>query len=94
MRKRFCNFCKNELSNLITQTIGGVPQYAKGVGWGGGYDLCDNCVKVIRRVICRHCLGTGRIRVRDDEATDAQATCGESRTQYKTIICRYCSEVI
>jgi len=40
---------------------------------------------------CVKCRGTGRISVVDEEATDAQATWGENRIQYKKIDCDACS---
>ena len=55
------------------------------------YDLCNDCIALVRRAMCTFCLGTGKMQVRDNEATDAQATCGESRTQYKTISCSHCT---
>jgi hypothetical protein len=67
-----------------------------------GKDLCPSCCRyAIRRYLesrgvkpfkssCPHCEGTGRLKVVDEEATDAQATCGENRTQYKSEDCREC----
>lgn len=56
----------------------------------GVYDLCGNCTTMVRRATCLKCEGSGRIRVRDDDASSAQATCGENRTEYKTIDCDCC----
>jgi len=56
----------------------------------GVYDFCGICTKNIRRAVCLKCKGTGKIRIVDDDATDRQATCGENRTQYKTIECDRC----
>lgn len=79
MKNRKCDLypCKND--------IGG----DSGISFGSR-DLCDQCVQIVRRAICRDCNGTGKIRVRDDYATDAQASCGENRTQYKTEECKHC----
>ena len=56
----------------------------------GCYDLCIECVHIVRRVTCRKCKGTGRVSEVDQEASAAQATCGENRTQYKTVDCLIC----
>lgn len=77
MTHRTCDLCKNEIVNK------------RGVSFGG-YDLCKNCTILVRRATCQQCMGKGTHRVRDDEATSLQATCGESRTQYKTIKCNNC----
>lgn len=67
-------------------------------------DLCSRCCKhVVYQYIelqsnagkglrsqCSECNGTGKISVRDNEATNAQASCGENRTQYKTVWCDKC----
>ena len=63
----------------------------KGFGVSFGvYDLCSECVEAVRRAVCLKCKGTGKMRVRDDDATFAQATCGENRTEYKTVNCDRC----
>ncbi len=54
------------------------------------YDLCDKCVKVVRRAICRECRGTGKTSEVDHERTNSMATCGENRTQYRTVLCKKC----
>lgn len=65
-----------------------------------GIDLCEKCCNhAVRRYLqgrvlrseCTKCKGTGKIRIRDDEATFAQATCGENRTQYKMAKCEECT---
>jgi len=63
------------------------------------YDLCERCVEsliknilktITLRIDCEGCKREGKLRVRDDEASDAQASCGENRTVYKTIECDKC----
>lgn len=83
MKIRKCDLCKSDVSGKC----GDSPVY--GVSFGT-YDLCVECVRLVRRAICRDCNGTGKVRVRDDYATDAQASCGENRTQYKTEKCKHC----
>lgn len=52
---------------------------------------CKRCLKLRKRpVLCEWCYGTGKIREVDYTETHAQATCGESRTQYKTVKCQRC----
>lgn len=64
-------------------------------------DLCGNCVKCAiqcyltnrkrpLRLNCTKCKGKGTHRVVDEEASFAQATCGENRTQYKIEKCPQC----
>lgn len=77
MKNRVCDLCKSEI-NL-----------KDGVSFCL-YDLCNACIKLVRCAICRKCEGTKKVRVRDQAATDAQATCGENRTEYKTISCVDC----
>lgn len=82
MRIRKCDLCEYN-----------IPRES-GVGFLLGrktFDLCKECVKIVRVAICRECKGTEKVKVRDDEATTAQATCRENRTQYKTIKCENCS---
>lgn len=66
-----------------------------------GVDLCIDCYehavesylssrKRPLRSDCDVCGGTGTVRVTDEAATAAQATCGENRTQYKTVKCKKC----
>jgi hypothetical protein len=64
-----------------------------------GRDLCVFCVgrllkvalgQVVLTADCKACKGTGKRSVRDDDATRAQACCGENRTQYKTVKCEEC----
>lgn len=65
------------------------------------YDICEICVghlirKVLRsaivilRIDCEGCGGKGKIRIIDEEKIYAEASCGENRTQYKTIECNNC----
>lgn len=65
------------------------------------YDICEICISyliekiiktkvIILRIDCKKCEGIGKLRVRDDEASDAQACCGENRTVYKIIECDNC----
>ncbi len=63
------------------------------------YDLCERCVRslvdhtlqtTLLCMDCTKCKGKGKISVRDDDASDAQASCGENRTVYKTIECDNC----
>lgn len=68
-----------------------------------GIDLCKECCNdAVRRYLqtkkekvlrseCTKCNGTGKVRIRDDEATNLQATCGENRTQYKMGKCEECT---
>lgn len=78
MKKRHCDLCKSEIFKLSDGAC-----FDK-------YDLCDKCVKLVRTAICKTCNGTGKKRICDDEATFAQASCGENRTQYKTVPCNNC----
>lgn len=77
MKNRECDLCKNTICE------------DDGVSFGI-YDLCGACVKLVRCAICRKCEGTKKVRVADREASAAQACCGESRTEYKTISCVDC----
>lgn len=65
------------------------------------YDICGICIgrlikKIIKtkditlRVDCKKCEGIGKRTIEDDAASMAQASCGENRTQYKTIECNNC----
>lgn len=78
MKYRKCDFCKCEIKE------------------GNGfiitkYDLCVPCGLLARRGTCKECKGIGKIQVVDKRATHAQSSCGESRTQYKSIECEQCS---
>jgi len=65
-------------------------------------DICHPCCEsIIRKFIksrkdkplrsnCPKCKGTGKVRVKDEYATDSMATCGENRIQYKTVKCQEC----
>ena len=64
-----------------------------------GYDLCRICIRkliaqqlelITLRIDCEGCKGEGKLRVTDYDASDAQASCGENRTQYKIIECNNC----
>lgn len=77
MRHRECNLCKDRIP-----ANDGVSFYE--------YDLCIECIALVRRAICKKCKGSGKIQIEDETATMAQATCGENRIQYKTITCKAC----
>ncbi len=64
-------------------------------------DLCSACTNFAvtgylksrnkpLRTKCEQCGGKGVCRVKDKEATSDQATCGENRIQYKTVVCTEC----
>jgi len=81
MKVRKCDFCMCDiLDKGASFTIQGV----------GNYDLCETCIAIVRTAICRNCHGTGTVREVDHQASDAQATCGENRTVYRTIKCLGC----
>lgn len=75
MKNRVCDLCKSKI-NL-----------KDGVSFDL-YDLCNACIKLVRCAICRKCEGTTKVRIVDHE--NSEATCGENRTQYKTITCDQC----
>jgi len=77
MKTRSCNFCRIKIDNNDGISI-------------QNYDLCRLCTQLVRRAICPKCEGTGKVRRVDHEATYAQATCGENRTQYRTVPCKAC----
>ena len=79
MKTRKCDLCDEN-----------IPKEDKGSVSFGIYDMCGNCVAQTRQAVCLKCRGTGKVRVRDDEASCAQANCGENRTQYKQIDCDRC----
>ncbi|KKN98976.1 hypothetical protein LCGC14_0142210 [marine sediment metagenome] len=79
MKSRKCDIC-NE----------GINSEDKGSVSFGIYDLCGNCVAMVRMATCLKCNGTGKVRVRDNDASCAQATCGENRRVSKTIDCDRC----
>lgn len=65
------------------------------------YDICEICIGrlinkvfktqvIVLRIDCKECGGKGKIRIIDEEKTYAEASCGENRTQYKTIECDNC----
>lgn len=73
---------------------------SKKLGWGEGSSgmllfgethACRGCIPTIRQAVCNQCYGKGTISEVDREATSAQATCGESRTQYRKVTCAVCS---
>ena len=86
MRIRKCDLCECYVTGNLDDTEDGVSFIAGRVT----RDLCGNCVIVVRTAICRNCKGTGKIKVTDYEATKAQATCGKSRIEYKTVECQHC----
>ncbi len=66
-----------------------------------GVDLCMDCYEHAVELYlssrkrplqseCKACDGIGSLQAIDEAATDAQATCGENRTQYKTVECDNC----
>lgn len=77
MKSRKCDLC----SKVIPDN--------KGVSFGK-HDLCDSYIEIVRRAICKKCGGTGKVREVDHAETNAQATCGENRTQYRTVACKKC----
>lgn len=78
MKKRVCNLCNKDIEKN------------DGTSFGSNYDLCVSCTTIVRRAICRKCVGTGFLNIRDDAASNAMATCGENRTQYNSVPCTYC----
>jgi len=82
MKIRKCDLCKCDISNESGASF-------KIVGIGD-YDFCDECIKIVRKAVCKKCHGEGTVREVDDEASCAQATCGENRTQYRTVKCKCC----
>lgn len=58
-----------------------------------GYDLCNDCVMMVRCGLCIECEGTCKVRVLDRKQTNAEATCGENRPVYKTISCNKCLKI-
>jgi len=82
MRTCTCDLCKN--------TITGSECVSFPIVGEGSYDFCKDCVKIVRRAICRKCKGTGIYQERDAEASDRQATCGENRTKYRMVSCQEC----
>lgn len=65
-------------------------------------DLCGKCCSyAIQQYLqsrkkkelqstCSACLGTGKVQEVDEYASSAQASCGENRTQYRTVKCKKC----
>lgn len=84
MQIRKCDLCKDIIDGTdgVSFTVTG-----KGI-----FDFCDRCVNFVRTGICQNCRGKGTVRVRDDEATNAQSSCGESRTQYRNDVCPRCKK--
>ena len=75
---RKCNLCESHIDGNC------------GIGFDAEnrrYDICDKCLDLIKLYSCPICKGSGKKRVVDHAATVAQATCGENRTQYKTVAC-------
>lgn len=79
MKTRECDICGE---NITSEDKGSVSF--------GVYDLCGNCVAQVRQATCLRCHGTGKFQTYDKEASIAQASCGESRSQYKTVNCDRC----
>lgn len=82
MRTCVCDLCKNTIDPEVSVELT-IPNV-------GLYDFCTDCVKRIRRAICKKCKGTGQYQERDEFATESQASCGENRTQYRTVSCHEC----
>jgi hypothetical protein len=80
MRSCQCDLCRENMLDGISFTIAGI----------GDYDFCETCIPVVRKAICRECKGKGTVSEIDQAATNAQASCGESRTQYKMVKCQHC----
>lgn len=81
MKNCVCDLCKKDI------------EPAKGIEFKINttiYDLCVNCLKIIDKVRCKNCKGTGKIREVDVEASHRVATCGENRTEYRTVTCQKC----
>ena len=55
MKKEFCDRCKHETS--WPHKIDLPQEHLDSFGWGGNeyYDLCKDCVKIIRKVIKKEC---------------------------------------
>lgn len=87
MKIRECNLCNETIRN---PGCGESPCYGVAFGSNNEYDLCDVCIKLVRQAVCRRYSGTGRVEISDEASTSDQATCGESRTQYKTVVCLEC----
>lgn len=82
MKTCTCDLCKKEIpkNKEISFSIDG----------SGKFDFCERCSNVVRRVVCRRCKGTGKFLEVDRDATNRQATCGESRTEYRSVNCYEC----
>ena len=82
MRTCVCDLCKDTLDpqKSVEFTVLRV----------GVYDFCPECVRRLRRAICSKCKGTGRHREVDVAASQAGASCGENRTEYRTVACQEC----
>ena len=78
MKTRKCDFCEKDIPNKEGVSV-------------GENDLCGLCLEDTLKAICKTCGGTGVVRVKDHEASDAQASCGESRIEYRTVKCRQCN---
>lgn len=82
-----CDFCGNgiDLHKL------GFTKNAGGIGVGRRHHLCTLCANTTRKALCFRCRGTGKVSVVDEVASNAQASCGENRTQYVTVDCNVCN---
>lgn len=90
-----CDIMTNEFMRIDDINI-------QGSGTRYDVDLCSKCCRhAIRRYIksrgikllrnsCSECASSGKVRVKDEEATSAQASCGENRIQYKLVECETC----
>ncbi len=72
---------------MDTKCVHGVEFNIASVGL---IDLCVQCVKIVRRAICKTCKGTGKYQEVDREASGRAASCGENRTEYRTAMCYEC----
>lgn len=81
MKTCTCDLCKNNIksSTGVCFSVGVIS-----------FDFCDSCIKIVRKAVCKKCKGAGNHQEADREATDRQATCGENRTQYRTVTCQEC----
>ena len=82
MRTCVCDLCKNTIDPGVSTELT-IPNV-------GLYDFCPDCVKRVRRAICLKCKGKGRHQEVDVEASQRGASCGENRTEYRTVACQEC----
>ncbi len=89
-----CDFCETTIVLDMTDKLAHTDGHSGGISFEipgvGQFDLCNVCLKYVRRAMCHACGGRGTVRVRDDHASESQASCGESRSVYKTVRCEEC----